>query len=62
MDQKMKPHVIRRQVEICPVCECWDCFRKYNGRSVVDKATGLRRIYGFCRACGAKLVLLYTVG
>lgn len=57
----MKAPVIRRQVEVCPYCGTWDPFRKgTKGLSITDKRTGLRRVYGRCRACGGKLVLQYV--
>ena len=57
----MKAPVICRQVEVCPYCGAWDPFRKgRKGSSLTDKRTGLRRIYGKCRACGGKLVLQYV--
>lgn len=56
-----KPWIIRRQVETCPYCGAWDPFRKGpNGNSKTDKRTGLRRLYGRCRACHGKLVLQYV--
>ena len=59
--QMKKVPVIRRQVETCPYCGAWDPFRKGpKGLSITDKRTGLRRIYGRCRACGCKLVLQYV--
>lgn len=56
----MRAPIIRRQVEVCPFCGQWDPFRKGNGRSVTDRRTGLRRIYGFCKSCGRKLVVQYV--
>ena len=60
MGPKVKPFIIRRQIETCPYCGAWDPFRKGNGRSTTDKRTGLRRIYGWCRACHGKLILQYV--
>lgn len=60
-DMMKKPWIIRRKVETCPYCGAWDPFRKGpNGKSVTDKRTGLRRIYGWCRACHGNLVLQYV--
>mgnify|MGYP004644762099 CR=1 FL=1 len=60
MGAKMKAPVIRRQVEVCPFCGTWDPFRKANGRSTIDHRTGLRRIYGECKACRKALVVQYV--
>lgn len=51
---------IVRKVEICPKCGCWNPFRKGNGRTMVDRKTGLRRVYGACRKCGEKMVVRYV--
>jgi len=59
MGEKVKPPVIRRQVEVCPACGAWDPFRKGSGTSIIDRTSGLRRIYGECRHCGQKLILQY---
>ena len=57
----MRAPVIRRQVETCPFCGAWDPFRKgRGGLTVVNRTTGLKRIYGKCRNCGKKLVLQYV--
>ena len=61
MGAQVKALIIRRQVETCPYCGAWDPFRKgANGNSKTDKRTGLRRLYGRCRACHGKLVLQYV--
>lgn len=55
--------IVWRQVEVCPYCGQWDPFRKKvgerQGRTVGQPRTGLRRVYGFCRGCGRKLILQY---
>lgn len=58
---RAKAPVLRRKVEVCPFCGAWDPFRKANGRSVIDRRTGLRRIYGECRVCRCSLVVQYTL-
>ena len=59
----MRAKIIWRQVEVCPWCGQWDPFRlrvgERTGRSVPLPRTGLRRVYGFCRCCGRKLILQY---
>lgn len=55
----MTAKTIRRNVETCPYCGAWNSFRKgKNGKSVVDPASGVRRIYGHCKECGNRLVLV----
>lgn len=61
MGSKVTTKTITRTVEVCPHCGAWDSFRKgRSGKSVVDGRTGLRRIYGECRACGGPLIVQYV--
>lgn len=61
MGTPMKRVVFVRKVEVCPNCGCWNPFRKTKGgRSIVDRVTGLRRIYGSCRSCGMRITVQYV--
>lgn len=52
---------IIRQVEVCQSCGAWNSFRKgRGGKSVYCKGTGLRRIYGECRKCGAPMMVFFV--
>ena len=56
-----KVSIIRRTIEVCPHCGAWNSFRKgRNGKTRVDRTTGRSRIYGKCRNCGARLVVMYV--
>ena len=58
----MKASVIYRQIEICPRCGAWESFRKGpSGKTLVDKRTGLKRIYGVCSKCETPLVVQYVL-
>lgn len=48
--------MIRRPVEVCPICGQWNPWRKYSTRIV----NGLRRIYVRCRRCGRREVIVYV--
>jgi hypothetical protein len=51
--------IINRAVEVCKVCGTWDPFRKGpRGKSVFNQATQTRRIYGQCRKCGTKIIVI----
>lgn len=62
MGAKMKPHVIVRTIEVCPVCGGWNPFRRgHAGASKTNRRTGTRRIYGECKHCGTRLVLRFRL-
>lgn len=57
----MKRQRIVRHVEVCKSCGAWNSFRKGSaGKSVYCKTTGLRRIYGECRKCGAPMTVFFV--
>ncbi len=49
--------MIRRPIEVCPVCGQWNPWRKYSTRIV----GGVRRIYVRCRRCGRREVIVYVL-
>ena len=52
--------IIYRTVEVCQNCGAWNAFRKGpDGKSTVNRRTGLRRIYGECRVCHTKIIVQY---
>lgn len=57
----MKVQVIRRTVEMCANCGGWDPFRKGRcGTTCTSARTGVKRVYGKCRHCGAKIIIQYV--
>lgn len=57
----MKRQRIVRMVEVCKSCGAWNSFRKGRvGKSTYCKSTGLRRIYGECRNCGAPMMVFFV--
>lgn len=51
---------IYRAVEVCRSCGGWNTFVKGGrGKIVYEKATGLKRVYGECRKCGAAMMVFY---
>jgi ribosomal protein L37E len=51
--------IINRYVEVCNTCGAWNSFhRGKNGTSVYFGETETRRIYGECKRCGAKMIVI----
>lgn len=51
--------IINRNVEVCGSCGGLMPFRKgQDGRSMYDKKHNCRRIYGRCRHCGARMIVV----
>lgn len=51
--------IIIRRVETCNCCGAWNSFRKgKKGKSLFDRETQTRRIYGECSRCGKKMTVI----